>query len=151
MFGFRFPFPLKPSPDRRFFDEKSIPADVWSVLRTASLLSVGEFRVFEIAYEQWFGEKGSEDEIERYFVGYMFKDRVPPWVRHFTNRVAQLDKEGTLDPAAFGIARRRESSEQQSRGYDFLFIAFAALFLLILLSEWTARVLKYQCMFPPCY
>ena len=51
--------------DKRFFDEKRIPDDVWVVLRASSALSVGEFKVFQIAYKEWFGKEADEDWIER--------------------------------------------------------------------------------------
>ena len=41
----------------------------------SSLLSVGEFRVFEIAYEAWYGEAGKEKMIEKHFTGY-----IPPYI-----------------------------------------------------------------------
>ena len=137
--------------ERRFFDEKKIPSDVWSVLRTASLLSVGEFRVFEIAYLRWFGNKSDEATIETHFIPYMFNDVVPMWVRHFCNHILKLDGQGTLDPSEFGIVQRIATTQEQNRGYEFLIVAIGALFGLILLADWTAKFMKLQCMFPPCY
>ncbi len=137
--------------ERRFFDESAIPLDVWRVLRTASLLSVPEFRVFEIAYEQWFGNRADEKTIERYYVGYMFRDIVPMWVRHFCHRVIALDAEDALDPAAFGIKRRRATQAQKNQGYEYLVWIAASMIVLVILAELTARTLNLHCSFPPCY
>lgn len=137
--------------DRRFFDEHRIPADVWSVARAAAVLSVGEFRVFEIAYKDWFGEAGEEKLIEKYFIGYMFNDIVPPWVRHFCKKVLRLDSEGTLDPAEFGIMRHAATNEQISKGLEAIMWIVLAMITIFLLGESAAQVLQLNCMFPPCY
>ncbi len=137
--------------DRRYFDEHKIPMDVWGVLRASALLSVGEFRVFEIAYKEWFGEDGEEKLIEKHFTGYMFNDIVPPWVRHFCKKVLQLDNEGVLDPAEFGIVRQAASREQMNKGLEAIMWITAAMIILFVLGESAAQVLRLQCMFPPCY
>lgn len=137
--------------DRRFFDEKKIPVDVWSVLRASSVLNVGEFRVFEIAYEEWYGESGEEKMIEKHFTGYMFEDIVPPWVRHFSKKVLKLDDEGTLDPEEYGIIRNPATTYQINKGLEAIMYIVGALIILFLLGESAGRVLQLQCMFPPCY
>lgn len=137
--------------ESRFFDEHKIPNDVWSVLRAASLLSVGEFRVFEIAYQDWYGEAGEEKTIEKYFTGYMFNDIVPPWVRHFCKKVLKRDSEGTLDPADYGIVREAASRAQINKGLEAIMWIVGAMIILFLLGESAAQVLRLHCMFPPCY
>lgn len=136
---------------RRYFDEKKIPSDVWHVLRTSAILSVGEFRVFEIAYEDWYGKSGEEKLIEKYFTGYMFNDIVPPWVRHFCKKVLQLESEGTLNPADYGIVREAASQAQINKGLEAIMWIVAAMIILFILGESAAQVLRLQCMFPPCY
>ena len=137
--------------NRQFFDEKNIPSDVWYVLRTASLLSVGEFRVFEIAYHQWFDKTGDEKTIERFFIPYMFKDVVPVWVEHFCKRVLELDREDALDPTAFGIVTAPATRAQQNKGFEYLIWAVGTLALLVWMAELAAQHLTLECMFPPCY
>lgn len=137
--------------DRRYFDEHKIPNDVWSVLRAAALLSVGEFRVFQIAYKEWFGEDGEEKLIEKYFVGYMFNDIVPPWVRHFCKKVMERDSEGTLDPEEYGVVRSAATREQVNKGLEAIMWITGAMIVLFILGEGAAQVLRLQCMFPPCY
>lgn len=137
--------------DRRYFDEHKIPSDVWSVLRAAALLSVGEFKVFELAYEEWYGEPGEEKTIEKFFVGYMFNDIVPPWVRHFCKKIQKQDREGTLDPEEFGVVPKAATQEQVNKGLEAIMWIVGALIIMFLLGESAAEVLKLQCMFPPCY
>lgn len=137
--------------DRRYFDEKKIPRDVWSVLRTSSVLSVGEFRVFEIAYETWYGEKGDEKTIEGYFIPYMFGDIVPMWVRHFCKHVLQLDEEDKLDPVDFGIVRRQATKEQISKGVEYILWIVVLFILMFVALDAMDEFVKLHCMFPPCY
>lgn len=137
--------------EKRHFDEGRIPNDVWSVLRAASLLNVGEFRVFEIAYRQWYGNPGDEKHIEKYFIQYMFNDIVPVWVRHFCKQIVSLDHAGKLDPADFGIVGAAATSEQRNRGLEFIMALIFILIAFFFLGESAARLLKLQCMFPPCY
>ena len=132
---------------RQYFDE-DIPEDVQATLDVSALLGVAEFRMFHIAYRQWYGHDAEEATIERYFIPYMFHDRVPPWVRHFTQRVKQLDLAGKLDLAEFGIVRRAATAQQIHRGRAFALGLFTVLVTLVLLAELAGR---NSCLFPPCY
>jgi len=132
---------------KQYFDE-DLAEDVRSVLDAAALLGIAEFRVFQIAYRAWFGEDTDEVTIERYFTPYMFQDAVPPWVRHFTARVLDADRQGVLDPAQFGIRRRAATAGQIHRGRMFALILVGSLATLWLLAEIAA---VGGCMFPPCY
>ncbi len=137
--------------NQRLVGEEDIPDDVWGVLRSSALLEVGEFRVFEIAYEDWHGEAGDEKMIEKHFTGYMFNDRVPPWVRHFCKKVLKLDSEEALDPADFGIVLKPASREQINKGLEAIMYIIVALMFIFLLGESAARYMQLQCLFPPCY
>jgi len=137
--------------EKRFFDEKRIPTDVWQVLRTASLLAIPEFRVFEIAYKQWFGRGVNEQTIEQHYVGYMFDDDVPMWVRHFCKRILRMDAEGTLDPTEFGIILKDATREQQNRGIEYIVWIVSGVVVMVLLAELLTRTISLQCTFPPCY
>ncbi len=139
------------SKEKRFFDEGRIPEDVWGVLSSASLLSIGEFRVFEIAYEQWYGEAGDEKHIEKHFTSYMFNDIVPVWVRHFCKKIVKLDDEDALDPAEFGVVHGAATMEQRNRGLEFIAALMFILIAFFFIGESAAKVLQLQCMFPPCY
>ena len=136
---------------KRLVGEEDIPDDVWGVLRSSALLEVGEFRVFEIAYQQWHGEDGEEKMIEKHFTRYMFNDIVPPWVRHFCNKVLKLDGEEALDPADFGIVRKPATREQLNKGLEAIMYIILALTCIFLLGEGAARYMQLSCVLPPCY
>ncbi len=132
---------------KQYFDE-SIPDDVRAVLDVAALLAIPEFRLFHIAYRFWHGDDAEEAVIEHYFTPYMFGDVVPFWVRHFTNRVIELDRQGKLNPAEFGIVARTATNADINRGRAFALGLVTALVTLVLLAELAA---EQYCLFPPCY
>lgn len=138
-------------PGRRFFDEDKIPEDVWLVLEATSLLGIGEFKLFEIAYREWFGEEGDEKTIEHYFTPYMFGEVVPAWVRHFSQRIVKLDQEGTIRPRDFGIYPRIASRDDLRKGLDFAAWLVVSMVVLVLLGKVAGKTLSEICMFPPCY
>ncbi len=76
-------------------------ADLAAVATSAALLEVSEFRFFELAHERWFGQPASERHCERLFLDYMFRDAVPPWVRHLARQVMALAARRELDPGRF--------------------------------------------------
>lgn len=87
--------------------EEPIPPDVSQVLDAAALLQVTEFRLFQIAYQSWYGRAASEKSIERYFVPYMFRAVVPFWVRQLCRHVLTADARGVLHPEEFGVTPRQ--------------------------------------------
>ena len=138
---------------RLFFDEKKMPGDVADVLEAAALLEVTEFELFRLAYRRWFGDEIWDDELERFYLPYMFKSRVPPWVRQLARAVIAEAEAETLDPRSFGVLPRPLSMDMYNRGLRyFLWIT------VILGTLWTgaATVAElapwYQsCYLPPCY
>ena len=63
--------------------------DARHVAAAACYLQVGEFRVFELAWEDWHGEKPNQKTVERHFVRYLFHQTVPIWVRHYVRKVLE--------------------------------------------------------------
>lgn len=131
-----------------------VSADVVVVLDASAALEITEFRLFELAWRDWFGRHPDERRLERCFAAYMFADRVPFWVRSFARRILDLDARGQLDPRSFGIWRRLPSTRMR-----FLVKLYcAALLLLFLLLSAAAmnlddKILSFYsgCYFPPCY
>jgi hypothetical protein len=131
-----------------------VPADVVAVLDASAALQVTEFRLFELAWREWSGQRPDTARLERCFAAYMFADRVPHWVRNFARQVLELDARGHLDPRSYGIWPRLPSSRMR-------FIAklyCAALVILMLVLSGAAlnlddRILSFYrgCYFPPCY
>lgn len=136
-----------------YFDETTLDTNVLDVLEAAALLEITEFRLFHIAYDWWHGSTTSDEAIERYYLPYMFRDRVPAWVRHFARHVIARDEAGDLDATEFGIMPRPVSMDMYNKGLRHmlcLIVIFGALLTgaaaVARLSPW------YQaCYFPPCY
>jgi len=77
--------------------------DVAAVHRAASLLQVPEFAFFRLAYRRWHGRSVRDRELEPVFMTYLFRGRVPPWVRHLAREVQERGREGVLAPHDYGI------------------------------------------------
>ena len=138
---------------RLFFDEKKMSDDVADVLEAAALLQVTEFELFRLAWRRWHGRGIADAELERHYLPYMFKSRVPAWVRGLARQVIADAEAGRLDPTAYGVMPRPLTMDMYNRGLRYcLWIA------VILGTLWTgaATVAElapwYQsCYLPPCY
>jgi len=113
-------------------------ADARDVVDAALALQVGEFDLFRLAYRRWHGEEAEEKALERLFAGYMFHQRVPPWVRQYCRAVLQSQAEGRLHRAAFGAetVRRRVPAEILPRRFIgvTMVVMFLAYILFVLLG-----------------
>ena len=125
-----------------------------SVLDASSALEVTEFRLFELAFQDWYGKKADNLALEKYFAAYMFANRVPGWVRHFARKILKLQAEGRLDPKTFGVWYRLPSTRMMWVAKIYT-VTLIAIFLLGLLSVYSLpdKVLSLfqACYFPPCY
>lgn len=138
---------------RLFFDEKKMPGDVADVLEAAALLEVTEFELFRIAYRRWFGTDIRDRELERFYLPYMFRGRVPPWVRQLTRAVIAAAETDTLDPRSYGVLPRPVSMDMYNRGLRY-FLWLTVIFGTLLTGAATVAKLApwYQsCYLPPCY
>lgn len=100
------------------------------VAEAAGVLRIREFDLFRLAWERYRGGRPDDRTLEQFFVPYMFRRSLPPWVRQFCRDVLTQEKEGRLDPARFGAdcVARRETPV--SPGHLFLALVLAAAILL---------------------
>ena len=129
--------------------EAPLRPDIAEILDTAAVLEISEFRVFEIAYAQWYGRAGPLDVIERSFSNYMYHDRVPAWVRQFTRRVLDLRDSGDLSPERFGIRIAPPTPTLIYLGIRYavwIALAVGMIFMAALFADGPGG-----CFFPPCY
>jgi hypothetical protein len=103
--------------------------DCQTVTSAAILLGLNEFDYFRLAYRRWFGEQPYQENLERAFVDYMMKQRVPPWVRMLTWQVMEAERGGDLNACAFGADRYRDRPRRSPAG-PFYIAGFAAVWLL---------------------
>lgn len=133
---------------------RHLERDLISVLDASSALEVTEFRLFELAFQDWYGKRADNQTLERYFAAYMFANRVPGWVRHFARKILKLQERGELDPKAFGVWHRLPSARMMLLAKIYT-VALLVIFLLALISVYSLpeKVLHLfeACYFPPCY
>jgi len=136
-----------------WFNEDPLPPDVESVLNAAAVLDVTEFHFFELAWADWYGRRGPVDEVEPFFVRYMFNQVVPNWVRQFARKILKLSAEGSLDPDAFGGHTRLEPPSECMRGISVAAIIASGMILMILMMVAVDYLPGFPkgCYFPPCY
>ncbi len=65
--------------------------DTQAVLTAAHTLDISEFELFNLAYQNWHGQRAETRQLEAVFVRYLFEAKIPHWVRHFTSYVASLN------------------------------------------------------------
>ena len=104
-------------------------ADLVAVATAAALLEISEFRFFELASERWFGRPASDRLLEAAFDDYMFREVVPPWVRHLARQVLDLAERAELDRESFDLERPQITEAMRTRG---ILLAVALSVLLVL-------------------
>lgn len=136
-----------------WFTEDPLPADIETVLNAAAVLDVTEFRLFELAWADWYGRRGPVEQVEPFFVRYMFDQVVPDWVRQFARKILALSDEGNLDPEAFGAHGHVEPPNPWLRGIMVTAVIGATLLTLILMAASVGYLPHFPkgCYFPPCY
>jgi hypothetical protein len=130
------------------FHDKPLAPDMQTLLEAVALLDISEFRLFELAYQKWYGQTARQALLEAAFVRYMFDEVIPCWVRHYARAVvnghAGYPAQAPPDPVTrAGIQRGLRVV---------LGLAFLLVFLIVLAShspDWMR--FGAQCYFPPCY
>jgi hypothetical protein len=122
------------------YDDDDVEQDTLDVLSASSILEITEFRLFELAYERWFGEPPIEEKMESVYSRYMFCANAPFWVRQFCREVMVRERRGVLDPKEFGVFPRPESQTMLQRG---LCYGMVILFVMLTLHLVAILVSKY--------
>jgi len=135
------------------FHYDETPADYMLVANTAGLLEITEFRVFQLAFREWYGREIRDYEAEDYFTAFMYFDQVPFWVRRFCHKIQDLSDAGRLNPCDFGIKPERfeyRLLQWAVRGVTLLLVIMVILFFMANTVVDLMPFLK-ECYFPPCY
>ena len=127
-------------------------ADV--IAEASNRLDVGEFQVFQLGYESWYGRAPDSQMIELCFVGYLTDNRMPPWARHYAREIIKLDDGGGLDSTDPVYHRFDPPHRAPARIYGWSILlgtlGVVALFL-TLIAVGGEMVDAPPCMFPPCH
>ena len=112
-----------------------IAPDPRLVTDAAGILRLREFDLFRAAWQNWYGQSPDEEVLERFFVGYMFHQHVPFWVRHFANRVICDAGAGRLDRHVLGIVDYpTQEPLLDLEGIDSAMVYFAILILYLFVT-----------------
>jgi hypothetical protein len=93
--------------------------DLDKVAFASQALQISEFRLFCLAYSQWYGCDIPESELEYIFSEYMFEGIVPHWARHFARQVITRFEQGMLDPGEFNIECPKATEALRSAGFGY--------------------------------
>jgi hypothetical protein len=135
------------------FQYEDMPQDCVLVANTAGLLEITEFRLFQLAFGEWYGREIRDYEAEDYFTTFMYFDRVPFWVRRFCHKIQNLHEAGNLNPRDFGIKPKRFEYGLLRWAITAVSIMVATLVVLIFLANTAVDLMPFlkECYFPPCY
>lgn len=135
------------------FHDRPLSPDLQTLLDAVSLLDISEFRLFELAYQAWYGRPARTEKLEKDFSRYMYQDEIPFWVRQYARDVVQ--RRHRTDDERFPSEpwQTTASSARIRRGLRIVLgLVFIMVFLIIVTShspEWL--LFGEECYFPPCY
>ena len=137
-----------------FFQEDLPPQDIQDVLMAANLLELPEFEIFRLSYAYWYGEKPTEDQVEKAYIPYMFGGKVPLFVRQFSRKVKDMEMKDEIDPAELGVVQKSSVIRNLRMGLLIFTLLFAVQVLVYTMAAYTAGespLLVGRCFLPPCY
>lgn len=131
---------FKGSPGRRQYFDEDLDREQFDLLEAAAQLQVTEFKLFELAYRDWYGHPPKHQVIEVYFRNYMFNRIIPVWVSHFARVIVEKSQAGTLDPRDYGIYQRLPSRRMQRIGQAYTAMLLVAFVILMYMAYGDALV-----------
>jgi hypothetical protein len=103
--------------------------DAEAVSFAAGLLEISEFRLFEIAYKDWFGIEATRKAMDGFFGSYLKSGLLPFWLRNTVRKIIFEHRKGNLTPGRFGIDQPCLSRSRRRLGWFlvglFYFLVFA--------------------------
>ena len=135
------------------FHYDETPADCVLVADTAGLLEITEYRVFQLAFGEWYGREIHDHEAEEYFTAFMYFDQVPFWVRRFCHKIQDLNEAGRLNPREFGIKPERFEYRLLQWAVRGVMVMLVTMVILLFLATSVGDLMPFlkECYFPPCY
>jgi hypothetical protein len=97
----------------------------------AGLLDISEFRLFEIAYENWFGGEASKKTVEGFFGRYLKSGCIPFWLRNMVRTIICAYQQGNLTPSRFGIDPPYVSRHKRRVGWVLLGLFYFLVFAIV--------------------
>jgi len=137
----------------RSFHYDETAADYMLVANIAGLLEITEFRVFQLAFGEWYGREIRDYEAEDYFTAFMYFDQVPFWVRRFCHKIQNLDAAGKLNPRDFGIMPEHFEYRLLRWAVRTVTVMLMLMVILFFIADTVGDLMPFlkECYFPPCY
>ena len=133
--------------------DKPLSPDLQVLLDAVALLDISEFRLFELAYQDWYGKPAKKMKLEGIFVRYMYCEEIPFWVRHYAREIMQQDDQLQDNRLPHAPRQNTATAAAIRRGLRVLLgLIFILVFLIIVTNhspEWL--LFGEECFFPPCY
>jgi len=128
-------------------------SDIEKVTSIAGLLEIPEYRLFQLAYRDWYGHEPLAADTEAWFDAYMFGDQVPFWVRAFCEKVRRQERDRTLNREALGIRPETRPPRYLRWFVTTLVVLLVVLTVLIFMANQAVHLMPFlqECYFPPCY
>lgn len=118
------------------------PSDMKALDDALSILGIGEFQFFEIAWREWHGEAPDPDRIEREMLNTLYRQRPPAWVRHFVRRVREDAASGDFDRRDYGLpAGPMRPMDPAADAKWYAIILFTALTIFFVFVPWVRDLL----------
>lgn len=127
------------------------------VAEAANQLEVGEFQVFQLGYESWFGNTPDPKLLEQVFFAYLLEQKIPHWTRHYARKIINLSEKGELEPYDPVYHRFDHDFHKRmpTRKGVLLFLATTVIFVFFFLAFYISleRYLPDDtgCLYPPCF
>lgn len=123
----------------------------------ANRLDVGEFQIFQMGYEAWYGGELDPQRLEAVFFDYLINNKIAPWAHHYARKIIEQDDAGELDyrdPQYHRFDAPSMSVESKRAGW----LKVSAVMLIVLVFLGVSMYLlqgktydDFPCHFPPCY
>ena len=123
----------------------------------ANRLDVGEFQIFQLAYEAWYGGELDPQRLEAIFFDYLINNMIPPRARHYARNIIAQDDAGELDyrdPNYHRFDAKSMSVNSKRAGWLIIgtvFLVVIAFFGSIMFLLQGKSYDDFPCQFPPCY
>jgi hypothetical protein len=112
--------------------------DAEAVSFVAGLFDISEFKLFEMAYVNWYGREAAKKAMDRFFGTYLNTGSVPFWLRAAVRKILCQHRKGDLTASQLGVDRPGLSPVE--RRFGWMLVGFFS--LLVFVIVWISA--KYQ-------
>jgi hypothetical protein len=86
-----------------FVEEETSAKDIARIEISSRLLQMSELSFFHLAYQEWFGDTISDQDMEDIYTDYLFMNEVPLWVSDLARNVLSCYFRGYFDTVEYSL------------------------------------------------